>query len=399
MTVALVTSFIKPAVGDGVFDGAIVLMRVGAVGKAARVDVRPEVPKKAFDFVGRDIPELELADARSIDDVSARAQRQQPCRGCRVFSLFGILADRLDMQVERRIDGVEQGGLSNAALPGHHAGLARQPASQSFDPEAGFCTQEHDFVAHLRVGAYQRLNACRIRQVDFVDADDRANPPFFGGNEQSVDQIGFQSGLGDACDNRKLIDVGDQDLLTAAHRPANAAVARLDALDERFLGLAVGDGANEDAITCRDDVPLIGAQRFEEPSCGAPKRLAGFGFDNADQSEDAQDTAAAAHAFIDIEPHVESWTLLALEHFSSDRAASGQSSFAANPFDGFGGGVFKAVSFVLLRPVGGPSTHTAIFAKLRSDFPFFGHPIDTDVANVRSSAAHTAEIAGFAGAP
>ena len=55
-------------------DRAAVLVRVRAVGEAAQRHKRPKLGEEALHFLGDDVPQLELADARRIDDPAAEVE-------------------------------------------------------------------------------------------------------------------------------------------------------------------------------------------------------------------------------------------------------------------------------------------------------------------------------------
>ncbi len=74
MTITLVPPLVQPAVGHGVLHRAIVLVRMGAVGKAAEAHVGPQVAEKTAHLLGTHVPKLELAHAGRIDHVSAAGQ-------------------------------------------------------------------------------------------------------------------------------------------------------------------------------------------------------------------------------------------------------------------------------------------------------------------------------------
>src|SRR5688572_25213693 len=56
--VTFIAAGVDPAVGDCVLDRTVVLVRVGAVGKAAAAHVWPQVAVEAGDLFGNDVPEL-----------------------------------------------------------------------------------------------------------------------------------------------------------------------------------------------------------------------------------------------------------------------------------------------------------------------------------------------------
>ena len=126
------------------------------------------------------------------------------------------------------------------------------------------------------------MQAGGLDQIDLVDANQWADAPFFGGDQQTIDQMGLQPRLGGAGNDGQLIDVGDQDLLPPSHRAADAALPRLDPLNDPLTGVAVRDRAKLHPVAGRHDVALIGSERLEQPPGGTLDDLAGFGLDRAD---------------------------------------------------------------------------------------------------------------------
>ena len=109
-------------------------------------------------------------------------------------------------------------------------------------------------------------------------------------------RFGFSRGSAALATISQLIDVGHQDLLPAADRAADAAVPRLDPLDDPFLGSVVLDGAKQHAVAGGHDVPLIGGERLQQPPRGALIDAAVVVLDHAGQPENGQHAAATADA-------------------------------------------------------------------------------------------------------
>ena len=72
---------------DGVLDGAVGLVGVRAVGEPAEGDVGAELDEVALELARDDAPELELAEARGVDDVTAGVEPDQLGGGRRVLAL------------------------------------------------------------------------------------------------------------------------------------------------------------------------------------------------------------------------------------------------------------------------------------------------------------------------
>ena len=77
VTITLVTPRVEPAVGHGILDRTIRFVRVSAVRKAALADEGANVAVVAGHFLTHHVPQLKLANARRVDDVTAAGQRQQ----------------------------------------------------------------------------------------------------------------------------------------------------------------------------------------------------------------------------------------------------------------------------------------------------------------------------------
>ena len=116
LEVALVAAGVDLAPVDGVLDGAVGLVDVRAVGELAVRDVGPELDEVGLDLARLDVPELELAEARGVDDVAARLEPDQLGGGGGVLPLGGPVGDLADPEVQARLDRVEQRALADAAL-------------------------------------------------------------------------------------------------------------------------------------------------------------------------------------------------------------------------------------------------------------------------------------------
>jgi len=133
-----------------------------------------------------------------------------------VPTFLGLFTDVGHAKFQVRIDRVQQRRLAHPTLSDNDALLAAQHPTQPRQPEAGFGAEQENLVAHLAVHTDQRLNLRRIAQIDLVDADDRPQVTFLGAGNEAVDQVWFQARLGEAADNQRLVDVGNQDVLPTA---------------------------------------------------------------------------------------------------------------------------------------------------------------------------------------
>jgi hypothetical protein len=163
-------------------------------------------------------------------------------------------------------------------------------------------------------------------------------------------------------------------VLPPANRPAYTTVARLDPLNHPLLGIAVLDGAEDDAVAGSHDVPLIGRQGLQQTSRRALMNRAGFVLDHADQTEHAQDAAVTANACINVEMNVEAGLFLRPELLAADGVMPGEGPLSADSLALQRSFVLESVLAVLSRPVGGAGSDAPILAKLSADFLLLSHP-------------------------
>src|SRR4051812_48930562 len=105
LQVALEPAEVDLAPVHGVFDGAFGLVGVRAVGELAEGNIGTELDEVPLQGGGIDAPELELAQARGVDDVAPRFEPDQLGGGRRVFPLEGPVRNRPDAEVQARLDG------------------------------------------------------------------------------------------------------------------------------------------------------------------------------------------------------------------------------------------------------------------------------------------------------
>ena len=103
--------------------------------------------------------------------------------------------------------------------------------------------------------------------------------------------------------------------------------ARLDALDDPVAGPI---GAEIDPVAGGDDVPLIGAERAQQPPGDALMQRAVVGLDDARQAMHLEHAAAAAR-FADVRQNGESPSHRCRSRCADHRALASQFAFAADP--------------------------------------------------------------------
>ena len=112
---------------DGVLDGAVGFVGVRAVGELAEGDVGAELDEVALELAGVDAPELELAEARGVDDVTRPIRADQLGGGGRVLALEGPVGDLADPEVQAGLDRVQERALADAALAREGGDAAARP--------------------------------------------------------------------------------------------------------------------------------------------------------------------------------------------------------------------------------------------------------------------------------
>jgi hypothetical protein len=89
-------------------------------------------------------------------------------------------------------------------------------------------------------------------------------------------------------------------MLSTAARTADYATPRLDAF---YDPLMLPFGAKPNNVASRNDMPLIGRERFEQSAGCALKKRAHFVAHDADQTLNTEHASDAAHRGIDIGQH------------------------------------------------------------------------------------------------
>ena len=226
-------------------------------------------------------------------------------------------------------------------------------------------------VSHPAVDADQRLQIGPIDQIDFVDAQHRLNSVLLGRDQKAIDQVRLDPRFGGAGDDENLVDICDQDMLPAAARAGQHSAARLDSLDDPVARTV---DAKRNPIAGHDDVPLIGAERFEQAAGGAFMQSAVVGLHGAGQSVDRKNSAAVANGFVDrrLNGKTAGFRVAGL---ADDRALSRQFAFAADSFLARGIERFVVVGIEATSEIAWPRANIPILAKRGPDLLLlFRHP-------------------------
>src|SRR5262249_55674722 len=117
--------------------------------------------------------ELELADARRIDDPPAagHVEADQLGRDGGVRSLLGDVGDVADAAVEPGLDRIQERRLADARLAGEDAPSPGEALAQELDPLPGRGTRQDRRHAHLGERPDERYELDRVYEVGLVEAD------------------------------------------------------------------------------------------------------------------------------------------------------------------------------------------------------------------------------------
>ena len=186
--------------------------------------------------------------------------------------------------------------------------------------------QQH-LVAHLPIHAGQRHQVGRLDEVDLVDADQRLDPDPLGFDQEAVDQVRLERRLGGAGHDQQLIDVGHQHVLPAFAGAAEDGAAGLDPLDQA-VGFAFRPESHQ--VARCDDVPLVGAEVFQQPPGCAAELAAIVGSHHAGQAMHAEHAAGKGRRQIDLADDGQSVVAFGGIH-AHDCPLASQFAFAADP--------------------------------------------------------------------
>src|SRR5438128_503083 len=160
-------------------------------------------------------------------------------------TLLGRLADFPNLQGQVRLNRVEQGRFSYAALAGKYGLPVVKMLPQPVDPLSCNGAGQECWNAQLAVQANERLNESMIHQIGLVQTDDRCDPSLGGADQVAINQMRLDVRFDQRHDDDHLIDIGDDDVFPAARGASQQAMPRVDALDESFV---VGRGSKPDAV-------------------------------------------------------------------------------------------------------------------------------------------------------
>ena len=231
---------------------------------------RLRFPRSAFEWEvereGRSLAHDALQPERvaHLGQQGATERQTQPRAAVAARSAGIRLPERLEDRrlplgghADTRVDHLDRPRRSVGAVGGH---VDRDGA---FLGELDRVADEVDQdLLQLALIRHQRLERGGLHQIDLVDAHDRPDAALLSSDQQTVDQVRFQSGLGGAGDDQHLVDVRDDDVLAPAAGTAETPTPRLHSLDDSLIQIGARDGTEEHTIVGGHDVTLVGAERL-----------------------------------------------------------------------------------------------------------------------------------------
>ena len=98
MHIAVVAARVDASVGDRVEYGAVHFVNVSAIGKSTVTDVRSNVSEQTANLGRGNVPQLQLPNARRVDQIAASGQWDQLRRGGGVLTFHVLLTNALHAQ-------------------------------------------------------------------------------------------------------------------------------------------------------------------------------------------------------------------------------------------------------------------------------------------------------------
>lgn len=227
---------------DGGADGAAGFVGVGAVGEAAIGGAGEDFGEEVGDFLAFHVHGAEAADAGGVDDATAAVEGEHFGEGGGVLAGVVGVGDGSGLQVEPRLNAVDEGGLADAGKTGEDGGLALQRRAEGVHVLAGGGGDNVAFVADAAVNHRQPAHegaVFLVIHVQFVEHQDGGDVVCLGGRQEAVDEDGGGDGVVHGDDEHRAIDVGGDDmgLLGEVGGAADDVVAaRLDGNDDAAVG-------------------------------------------------------------------------------------------------------------------------------------------------------------------
>jgi len=267
---------------------------VRARGEPASGSKRREIPEVARELLFRHAPDAELANARSVAEITAPLERMKLEMARRMRSFPRSRAHAPHGQLEPRLHERDERTLAAPRGPREYRELSRERAGQIVDAFRRACAREHAAVPHLPVGRKRTIDARRsVREIHLVDADNGFHRPACRRYEHTVEEAQVQRGLPRREHEDRLIHV-------CAENPVSLSLGRIGSrenrlpgfdLDDhslRFCGAAAPLDPDEDGVA-DDGEDLFGGASDAKPPPEGAAQLAGAAFDEESGTFSAPD--------------------------------------------------------------------------------------------------------------
>ena len=210
------------AIVDGLFDGAVGFVAVGAVGEMAVVEDAAHFGEEVGKLAKREVDHAELFDAWGVDEeggpgggCTGQHEREHLGKGGGVPALHAPLADLAYAEVEPGGDGVEQCRLAHARMAAEEHRLAGDGLADLLDAVALEGADGHDGVAGGLVDGFELVMYFPeglFVEVALVENDAGGDMVGLGGDEQAVDKAGGGAREAEGGHNAEAVEVGRDDM-------------------------------------------------------------------------------------------------------------------------------------------------------------------------------------------
>jgi hypothetical protein len=183
--------------------------------EAAPGEEGSEFGEVAIDIISGEVPEFELSDAWRIADPASHGEVHEPCSAGGMSAFVSPAADIGGCESESGVDGIEEGGLADAALSADGGLSIGEELSELWDSLSGADAGGYDDAAGASEGAEVWEECLEVDEVNFANADDGEDTAFFGADEVAIDELGSEFRVSGGGDDEYLVDIGDEDVFAA----------------------------------------------------------------------------------------------------------------------------------------------------------------------------------------
>ena len=198
-----------------------------------------------------------------------------------------------------------------------------QEVAQPVHARAGLGTRQHSLIAELSVKSEDRLDAGRLDEVGFVDADQSSGLALFRADNEPVDEAWLERRFCGRRHDHNLIDVRHDDMLVPPAVARERTLPRLDTLDDSE---AVVEFLKQYPVASHDRVAGFSRQRSHDAPNRALVLIAFFVLHDRVQPGGHKHAAARAGGLVNLDPQ-----FTVLTSFRDDGAVAGQVALAGEP--------------------------------------------------------------------